>query len=105
MCGSFLGVNKYTLNAVVRGDMGVQVPWQHQHVEVATQWRKFNTMANDIVNKQVFTSIQNLNCKNWVTKPQGSLDHQTSSPECQCDTIHVKAIHLRLQQLIEHLNM
>ena len=40
----FLGVNKYTPNAAVGGDMGVKVPWQHQNIEIARQWCRFSNI-------------------------------------------------------------
>ena len=75
MCRYFLGVNKYTPNAAVRGDMGVKVPWQHQNIEIARQWCKFSNMSDTRLNKQIFLWAKNGNSKNWVKKTKELL-HQ-----------------------------
>ncbi len=66
MCRFYLGVNKYTPNAAVRGDMGLRVPWHHQHIELARQWSKLVNMSGNRINKVVFQWANNTNGKTWI---------------------------------------
>lgn len=68
MCRYFLGVNKYSPNVAIQGDMGTRVPWQHQWLEIARQWCRICDMSDDRLNKQVYTWSLGVRGKNWFRR-------------------------------------
>ena len=68
MCRYYLGVNKFTPNAAIQGDMGVRVPWQHQKLEIARQWCRLVNMSDSRVNKKIFKWANGFTCKNWTSR-------------------------------------
>ena len=71
-CRFFLGVRKYTPNAAVNGDMGLDPPIVKQYESITRQWCRMVNMCNTRLNKKIFMwahrYASSFNCKNWVFK-------------------------------------
>ena len=68
-CRYFLGVNKYTANAAVQGEMGLDPPIVNQHLSIVRQWCRLVNMDGSRLNKKIFiwaTQYAKVDCKNWV---------------------------------------
>ena len=71
-CRYYLGVNRYTPNAAIHGDMGWKLPYQHQWIQVTKQWVRMCNMDRRRLTKRVFLWAHDIASrqrkKNWVSR-------------------------------------
>ncbi len=95
-----MGVDKYTPNCAVQGDMGWPLPGKLQRTAFTWQWCHLMTMDTNRINKQVFTwtwnrvSIRN---KNWVYRVSNfyrelRMDHMMDIDTCNQNSVNVMEI-------------
>ena len=68
-CRYFLGVNRYTANAAVQGDVGISPPIVDQHIAITRQWCRCINMDVNRLNRKIFVWANHYSkndCKNWV---------------------------------------
>ena len=103
MCRYFLGVNKFTPNAAVQGDMGVRVPWQHQNVEIARRFCRFKNMTIKKTNKIIFCWANNLHCTNWLQCTKELLHQCTLHDNVDADEIDKGPLLQGMEEGVENI--
>ena len=103
MCRYFLGVNKYTPNVAIQGDMGLRVPWQHQWIEIIRQWCRVHDMQDVRLNKRIYIWSKDVRGSTWYSRLVAMLHKTNLSDYLIHDSINKDMLISDLKEKLENM--